>query len=59
VVSGYSPDRDLRRRLAWMGTFIESLGAAESQLSATRAALQHDLDSLFGRHSGNPANGAS
>jgi len=45
----YSPEaEDLRRRLAWMGSFIDSLGAAENQLSATREALQLEIDNLMG-----------
>jgi DivIVA domain-containing protein len=46
----YSADiEDFRRRLVWIGTFIDSLGAAERQLGAIREAIRYDVDQL---HSG-------
>jgi DivIVA domain-containing protein len=43
----YSPDvEEFRRRLAWLRTFSESLGAVGSQLGATRDALRYELDRL-------------
>jgi DivIVA domain-containing protein len=45
----YSPDdEELRRRLGWVRAFVDSLSAAEAQLSAVREALQYDVDQLFG-----------
>lgn len=54
-------DEELRRRLGWVRAFVDSLGAAEAQLSAVREALQYDVDQLFGgasrdHHAGNNAN---
>ena len=40
--------QELQLRLTWMSTFIESLGAAQAQLGATRDALRHDIDRLQG-----------
>ena len=37
---------ELQHRLVWMRTFIDSLGSLESQLSAARDALEHDLRRL-------------
>jgi DivIVA domain-containing protein len=43
----YSPDvEEFRRRLAWLRTFSESLGAVGSHLGATSDALRHELDRL-------------
>ncbi len=45
--AGYSPDvEEFRRRLAWLRTFSESLGAVGSQLGATSDALRYELDKL-------------
>ncbi len=41
-----SEGEELQHRLVWMRTFIDSLGSLESQLSAARDALEHDLRSL-------------
>lgn len=41
-------NEELRRRLGWVRAFVESLSAAEAQLSAVREALQYDVDQLFG-----------
>ena len=43
----YSADiEDFRRRLVWMGTFIDQLGVAEQQLAAIREAVRYDVDQL-------------
>jgi DivIVA domain-containing protein len=45
--AAYTPEgEELRHRLVWMRTFIDSLGSLESQLSAARDALEHDLRRL-------------
>ena len=41
-----SEGEELQHRLVWMRTFIDSLGSLESQLSAARDALEHDLRRL-------------
>lgn len=41
-----SDDEDMRRRLAWMRTFIEALDAVGSQLTATREALRYEVDKI-------------
>jgi DivIVA domain-containing protein len=45
--AAYTPEgEELQHRLVWMRTFIDSLGSLESQLSAARDALEHDLGRL-------------
>lgn len=45
--AAYTPEgEELQHRLVWMRTFIDSLGSLESQLSAARDALEHDLRRL-------------
>jgi DivIVA domain-containing protein len=45
--TAYSPDvEEFRRRLAWLRTFSDSLGAVGSQLGATSDALRYELDKL-------------
>jgi DivIVA domain-containing protein len=45
--AAYSPDiEDFRRRLAWLRTFSDSIGAVGSQLGATSDALRYELDRL-------------
>jgi len=45
--AAYTPEgEELQHRLVWMRTFIDSLGSLESQLTAARDALEHDLRRL-------------